>query len=144
MSVNSWLSLRLGWSRVYSFPIPNPFNPRNPRLKNSVLKKFRELHPEFPGLGSEDQKLQTKNQTRTDMKQTWNFKQRLRRSSYVLTVADAHCAYRIQDPGSDNRYLSFVETLEPTLRRRRCMRFLPSFAVAQLIQHLCQLPTRDR
>src|SRR5439155_15947495 len=28
------------------------------------LKNFRELHPEFPGLGSEQQKLQTKNQTK--------------------------------------------------------------------------------
>ena len=41
-------------------------NPRNPRLKNSgPWKNFPELHPEFPGMGSEDQKLQTKNQTRT-------------------------------------------------------------------------------
>ena len=144
-SVNSWLRLRLDWSPVYSFPIPNPFNPRNPRLKNSgrLEKIFRELRPEFPGMGSEDQKLQTKNQTRTRMKQTWNFKQRQRRSFYVLTVAGAHCPYRIQHPGSDDHYLSFVETLEPTLRRRRCMRFLPSFGLAQLIQHLSQARTRD-
>jgi hypothetical protein len=48
----------LDWRRVYSFPIPNP---RKPRLKNSGLwKNFPELHPEFPGMGSEDQKLQTK------------------------------------------------------------------------------------
>src|SRR5438094_4819642 len=144
MSVNSWLSLRLGWSRsrVYSFPIPNPFSPRNPRLKIQSLKNFPELHPEFPGMGSEDQKLQTKNQTRTLMKQTWNFKQRQRRSFYVLTVADVHCPYRIQHPGSDGYYWSFIETLEPTLRRRRCMRFLPSFGLVQLIQHLFQLPPR--
>src|SRR5215831_2798697 len=85
-----------------------------------------------------------KNQKRTHMKQTWSFKQRRRRSFYVLTVADAHCAYRIQHPGSDDHHLSFVETLETTLHRTRCMRFLPSFALAQLIQHLLQLPTRDR
>ena len=91
----------------------------------------------------EDQKLQTKNQTKTRMKQTWNFKQRQRRSFYVLTVAGAHCPYRIQHPGSDDHYLSFVETLEPTLRSRRCMRFLPSFGLAQLIQHLSQPPTQD-
>ena len=86
----------------------------------------------------------TENQNRTHMKQTWNFKQRRRRSFYVPTAADAHCVYPIQHPGSDDHYLSFVEALEPTLRRRRCMRFLPSFALAQLIQHLLQLPTRDR
>src|SRR5438046_5758255 len=40
-------------------------------------------------MGSEEQKLQTKNQTRTRMKQTWNFKQRLRRSFYVLAIACA-------------------------------------------------------
>jgi hypothetical protein len=28
------------------------------------LEFFRELHPEFPGMGSEQQKLQTKNQTK--------------------------------------------------------------------------------
>jgi hypothetical protein len=91
----------------------------------------------------EDQKLQTKNQTKTRMKQTWNFKQRQRRSFYVLTVAGAHCPYRIQHPGSDDHYLSFVETLEPTLRRRRGMRFFPSFGLAKLIQHLSQARTRD-
>src|SRR4029434_5338880 len=74
------------------------------------------------------------NQNRTHMKQTWNFKQRRRRSFHVLTVADGHCAYRIQHPGSDHHYSSFVETFEPTLHRRRCMPFLPSFALAQLIQ----------
>src|SRR6059058_632752 len=89
MSVNSWLSLRLGWSRVYSFPIPNPFNPRNPRLKIQSLKKSWELHPEFPGMGTEDQKLQTKNQTGRRMKQTRKFKQCLRRSFYVLAIACA-------------------------------------------------------
>src|SRR5437764_2893182 len=94
-------------------------------------------------MGNEDQKLQSKNQTRTRMKQTWNFKQRLRRSFYVLTVAAAHCPYRIQHPGSDDHYLSFVETLEPTLRRSRCLRFLPSFGLAQLIRHLSQLPTPE-
>jgi len=53
--VNSWLSLRLGRSRVYPFRIPNPFNPRNPRSKKfSRLKNFQELHPEFPGVGSDD------------------------------------------------------------------------------------------
>jgi hypothetical protein len=131
----------LNWSRVYSFPIPNP---RNPRLKNSgPWKNFPELHPEFPGTDSEDQKLQTKNQTRTRMKQTWNFKQRQRRSFYVPTVADAHCPDRIQHPGSDDHYWSFIETLEPTLRRKRCMRFLPSFGLAKLIQHLSQARTRD-
>src|SRR5580765_1539425 len=40
-------------------------------------------------MGSEDQKLQTKNQTRTRMKQTWNFKQRLRRSFYLLAITCA-------------------------------------------------------
>jgi len=34
--------------------------PRNPRL----LENFQELHPEFAGTGSEQQKLQTKNQTK--------------------------------------------------------------------------------
>jgi hypothetical protein len=83
----------------------------------------------------------SENQNRTHMKQTWNFKQCPRTSFYVLAVADAHCAYRIQHPGSDDHYLSFVETLEPTLRRRRSMRFFPSFGLAQLIQYLSQLPT---
>src|SRR5205823_14789223 len=104
---------------------------------------FQELHPEFPGMDSEDQKLQTNNQTRTRMKQTWNFKQLQRRSFYVLTVAGAYCPYRIQHPGSDDHYLSFVETLDPTLLRMMCMRFLPSFGLAKLIQHLSQTRTRD-
>src|SRR6476620_7571538 len=92
-------------------------------------------------MGSEDQKLQIKNQTRTDMKQTWNFKQRRGRSFYVLPVADASCTHRIQQPGSDEHYSSLTETLEPTLRRRRSVRCFPSFGLAQLIQHLSQLPT---
>jgi hypothetical protein len=123
--------------------------PRSNSGRGSAVKKFtpseifRELHREFPGMGSEDQKLQTKNQTGTRMKQTWNFKQRQRRSFCVLTVADAHCPYRIQHPGRDDHYLSFVETLEPTLRRERCMRFLPSFGLAKLIQHLSQARARD-
>src|SRR5256885_9793974 len=40
-------------------------------------------------MGSEDQKLQTKNQTGTRMKQTRKFKQCLRRSFYVLAIACA-------------------------------------------------------
>src|SRR5438477_907659 len=40
-------------------------------------------------MGSEDQKLQTKNETRTRMKQTRKFKQCLRRSFYVLAIACA-------------------------------------------------------
>src|SRR5947207_254113 len=40
-------------------------------------------------MGTEDQKLQTKNQTRTRMKQTRKFKQCLRRSFYVLAIACA-------------------------------------------------------
>ncbi len=84
-----------------------------------------------------------RNQTKTSVKQTLNFKHRLRRSFYVLTVADAHGAYRIQHPNSGDHYLSFAETLKPIPSSRRCTRFLPSFGLAQLIQHLSQLPTRD-
>src|SRR5205823_12802597 len=40
-------------------------------------------------MGTEDQKLQTKNQTGTRMKQTRKFKQCLRRSFYVLAIACA-------------------------------------------------------
>jgi len=47
MSVNSWLSLRLGWSRLYSFPIPNPFSPRNSRLKIQSQKNFGNFVPNF-------------------------------------------------------------------------------------------------
>jgi len=90
-----------------------------------------------------DQWKEQRNQTRTRMKQTWNSKQRRRRSFYVLTVADLHSAYRIQHAGNHDHYLSFVETLEPTLRTRRCMRFLPSFGIAQLIQHFLQPPNQD-
>ena len=82
-----------------------------------------------------------RNQTRTSMKQTLNFKHRPRRPSYVLAVADAHCAYRIPPPGDDDHYLSLAENLEPTFHRRRSARFFPSFGLAQLIQHLSQLPT---
>jgi len=49
----------------------------------------------------------------------------------------------IQHSGNDDHYLSFIETLEPTLRRKRCMRFLPSFGLANLIQHLSQARTGD-
>src|SRR5437763_16508825 len=40
-------------------------------------------------MGSEEQKLQTKNRTGTRMKQTRYFKQRVRRSFYVLAIACA-------------------------------------------------------
>jgi hypothetical protein len=34
--------------------------------KIQSFRKFRELHPEFPGMGTEQQKLQTKNQTKKE------------------------------------------------------------------------------
>ena len=89
-------------------------------------------------------KTKTKIQLRTRMKHRANSKQCLRRPFYVLAVADAHCAYRIQPPDSNDHYLSLAETSEPTLRRSRSVRFLPSFGLTQLIQHLSQLSTSRR
>ena len=89
-------------------------------------------------------KTKTKIQLRTHMKHRANFKQRLPRSFYVLAAADAHCAYRIRPPDSNDHYLSLAETLQPTLRRSRSVRFFPSFGLTQLIQHLSQLSTSRR